>query len=134
MRLALLLPALLLVLACKSDPGDEAGESSGSSTGDCGPADAAAVDPNYPPCDCDYTCDEGAMCRFSQGSSICLPACTPGPSCGNPDDPCEDSDCPTLAGVTPLCDGGRCVLGCSNAKACPAGYVCGDNNACEVEL
>ncbi len=134
MRLALLLPALLLALACKSDSGDETGESGGSSTG-CGPADAAAVDPNYPPCDCDSKCaDAGAMCFVSQASSVCVPTCTPGPTCGNPSLPCTDSDCPMLAGAIPACDGGRCVLGCDNTKPCPAGYVCGGHNACEVEL
>ncbi len=134
MRLALLMPALLLALACKSDPGDEAGESGVSSTGDCGPADAAAVDPDYPACDCDYKCAEGSVCRFSPASSVCLPSCTLGPTCANPDDPCLDSDCPTLAGITPTCYGGICIVGCGAGGTCPDGYVCGGNNTCEVEL
>ena len=121
MRLALLLPALLLALACKSDSGDETGESGGSSTG-CGPADAAAVDPNYPPCECDFTCNGGAMCSFSEGSSVCFPACT------------EDSACPMLSGIAPTCVGGRCRLGCDDKAPCPPGYICGGTNSCEVEL
>jgi hypothetical protein len=119
-HLAILLP-LLLALACKSDPGDEAGESS-SSTGDCGPADPAAVDPNYPPCDCDFMCGGGAMCNASQNSSICFPACS------------ADSDCPTLSGIAPTCFAGRCRLDCDDKAPCPPGYVCGGKNSCEVEL
>jgi len=131
---ALLLPVLVALLACKSDSGGETGASN-SSTGDCGAANPDAVDPNYWPCDCDYTCaDVGSMCSFSQGSSVCFPACTLGPSCGNPDDPCTDSDCPPLSGITPVCLGGQCRLGCSDSKPCPAGYVCGGGNSCEVEL
>ena len=135
MRLALLLPALLLALACKSDPGDEAGESGVSSTGGCGPADAAAVDPAYPPCDCDYKCaDEGALCNFTSASSICEPQCTNGPSCKNADDACTDSDCPSFAGLTATCDRGRCKLYCDADQPCPTGYVCIENIKCQVEL
>jgi hypothetical protein len=119
-HLALILP-LLLALACKSDSGDEAGESS-SSTGDCGAADPAAVDPNYPPCDCDFMCAGEAMCNLSQKSSICFPACN------------ADPDCPTLSGFTPTCFAGRCRLDCDDKAQCPPGYVCGGKNSCEVEL
>jgi hypothetical protein len=80
MRLqALVLPALLLALACKSDPGDETG---GSSTGAAACTVDAVVgdlDPNYPPCDCDFKCeDEQALCNFTDMSSICEPQCTNG--------------------------------------------------------
>ena len=129
---ALFMPALLLILACKSDPGDETG---GSSTGDCGPADPAVVDPDYPACDCDYTCeDDGALCHFTAMSSICEPQCTNGPSCKNAVDPCTDSDCPTLAGVTATCDGGRCKVFCDDANPCPSGYVCIENIKCQAQL
>lgn len=131
MRLALL-PALLLALACKSDPGDDASESGGSSTGDCGPADAAAVDPDYPACDCDYACAEGSMCRFTAMSSICEPQCTNGPSCKNAVDPCTDSDCPSLAGSAAICDRGRCLVYCDDKMPCPSGYVCIENISCQV--
>lgn len=132
-HLALLLP-LLLALACKSAPGDETGESS-SSTGDCGAVDPNAVDPDYPPCDCDYTCaDAGAVCQFTDMSSICEPQCTNGPSCKNAVDPCTDSDCPSFAGLTPTCDGGRCILYCDSDRPCPTGYVCIENIRCEAEL
>ena len=133
-HLAIFLP-LLLALACKSNPGDEAGESSGSSTGDCGPADPAAVDPNYPPCDCDYKCESaGAVCHFTDMSSICEPQCTNGASCKNAVDPCTDSDCPSFAGLTPTCDSGRCILYCDADRPCPTGYVCIENLRCQAEL
>jgi len=118
-HLALLLP-LLLALACKSDPNDETGESS-SSTGDCGPADPAAVDPNYPPCDCDYKCaDAGAMCRFTAMSSVCEAQCT------------DDADCPPLAGRAGRCNGGFCYISCKEATPCPSGYMCLENIQCQV--
>jgi len=129
---ALLLPLLVALLACKSDSGDESSESSSSTS--CGAADPAAVDPNYLPCDCDFSCGGGAMCNVSQNSSICSPACTLGPTCGNPDLPCTDSDCPALSGITPACFAGRCRLGCDDETPCPPGYVCGGKNSCEVEL
>jgi len=134
MRLqALLLPALLLALACKSTPGDETGES--GSTGDCGPANPAAVDPDYPPCDCDFKCDdETALCNVSPMSSICEPQCTNGPSCKNDVDACADSDCPSFAGIEPICDRGRCKLFCNAAQSCPTGYVCVENIKCQVQL
>ena len=135
MRLqALVLPALLLALACKSDPGDETG---GSSTGAAACTVDAVVgdlDPNYPPCDCDYKCeDDGALCRFTAMSSICEPQCTNGPSCTNAVDPCIDSDCPSLAGLTATCDRGRCVVYCDDKRPCPSGYVCLENITCQVE-
>jgi hypothetical protein len=134
MRPMFLVLPLLLALACKSDPGDEAGESSGSSTSDCGPADAAAVDPDYPPCDCDYKCGDDSLCRFSPTSSVCLPACTLGPTCKNPDEPCLDSDCPTLGELTATCYGGVCTIDCGNATMCPPGYVCAEAGHCQVAL
>ncbi len=130
---AVLMPALLLILACKSDPGDETG---GSSTGDAACTVDAVVgdlDPNYPPCDCDYQCeDEGALCRFTAMSSICEPQCTNGPSCKNAVDPCTDSDCPSLAGLTATCDGGRCKVFCNDAQPCPSGYGCIENIKCQA--
>ena len=133
MRLtALLLPALfLLLLACKPDPGDEAGE---SSTGSC-PNDASFVaeaDPNYLPCDCDFKCDGGARCRFSDMSSICQPQCTNGPTCENAEVTCVDSDCPALSGRPTVCDGGFCTLYCDEKRPCPNGYVCLENIACQL--
>lgn len=128
---ALLLPLLAVILACKPDSGDDTG---GSSSGDvCSDDVLGDANPDYPPCTCDYKCEGDSMCIFSPDSSICLPSCTPGPSCENPNLPCKDSDCPTLSGITLSCDGGRCLLGCSNADPCPDGYVCGGNNICEVQ-
>ena len=141
MRLqALVLPALLLALACKSDPGDESGESS-SGAASCSGEVVGDVDPNYPPCGCspDF-CAEGSQCKFSGLSqpewvgSVCLPECKLGPTCGNPEDPCKDSDCPTLAGITPTCSSGLCFIYCDEADPCPAGYLCGEAGHCQVSL
>jgi hypothetical protein len=135
MRLqALVLPALLLALACKSDPGDETG---GSSTGAAACTVDAVVgdlDPNYPPCDCDFKCeDEQALCNFTDMSSICEPQCTNGPTCKNDVDACDDSDCPALAGLTATCDRGRCKVYCDEAQPCPTGYVCIENIKCQAQ-
>ena len=132
MRLtARLLPALFLLLACKPDSGDEAGE---SSTGNCpnDVGDAVEADPNYPPCDCDFKCADGARCRLAGMSSICEPQCTNGPTCANAEVPCADSDCPLLSGRPTVCDGGTCALYCDAEKPCPNGYVCIENIACQV--
>ena len=118
MRLALLLPALLLALACKSNTGDETG---GSSTG-CSDDVIGDKDPDYPPCSCDFQCeDPGAMCRFTDMSSICKPSCT------------EDTDCPSLVGITATCKNGYCSVFCSETMPCPTGYVCIDNISCQAE-
>ncbi len=121
MRLqALVLPALLLALACKSDPGDESG---GSSTAEGCTVDVVGdLDPNYPPCDCDFKCeDPGAMCRFTDMSSICKPSCV------------DHSDCPPLAGLEATCNGGHCTVYCSDTMPCPTGYVCLENISCQAE-
>ena len=120
MRLAVrLLPALFLLLACKPDPGDEAGE---SSTGNesCSAGVIGDPDPNYPPCSCDYTCEDNAECRFTSKSSICEPECT------------EDSDCPPLGGVTARCSGTRCFVPCNANSPCPSGYICLENINCQA--
>ena len=126
---ALLLPLLVALLACKSDTGEDTGESSSGELCELPEADAS-----YPPCDCDHHCEGDSLCRFSQLSSVCLPSCTLGPSCKNPDDPCNDSDCPPLAGITATCYGGVCTIGCGPGKPCPTGYVCADAGHCQVEL
>ena len=120
MRLqALVLPALLLALACKSDPGDESAESTGAN---CTVAAVGDLDPNYPPCDCDYKCeDTGAECRFTAISSICKAECV------------DDSDCPPLAGLAATCNGGHCTIYCGDAMPCPTGYVCIENISCQAE-
>ena len=120
MRLALLLPAFLLALACKSDPGDEVGGSS-SGAASCTVDVVGDLDPNYPPCDCDYKCeDAGAMCRFTDMSSVCEPQCT------------DSDDCPSLAGLTAVCRGGQCFVPCNADKPCPSGYVCLENIQCQA--
>jgi len=124
MRLqALVLPALLLALACKSDPGDETGESGGSSTGAAAcTVDAVVgdIDPNYPPCDCDYKCEGDAVCSFTAMSSVCEAQCT------------DDVDCPSLDGRAGRCNGGFCYVSCNEAKPCPNGYVCSENIECQA--
>ncbi len=126
---ALLLPLLAVILACKPDSGEDTG---GSSSGDiCSDEQLGDGDPNYSACSCEQTCESGLECRFTDMSSLCAPACTNGPSCKNAVDPCTDSDCPTLAGLTATCDGGRCLVYCTD-QACPTGYVCVDS-VCQVE-
>lgn len=127
---ALLLPALFLLLACKQDAGDTGGSS--GSTG-CSDDNIGDADPNYPPCSCDLKCEDGAECRFSAMSSICQPECTNGPTCKDAVDPCKDSDCPTLAGITATCGAGHCMFYCNDKTPCPSGYVCGDNLTCQAE-
>jgi hypothetical protein len=59
---ALLLPLLVVLLACKSDPGEDTG---GSSTGDmCSDDVRRRSTPTTPHVTCDFKCDEGAKCRF----------------------------------------------------------------------
>ena len=122
MRLsALLLPALLLVLACKSDPGDETSDSS-TGAANCTVDAVGDLDPNYPPCDCDYKCeDAGAECRFTAMSSICKSECV------------DDSDCAPLAGLAATCNGGHCTVYCGDTMPCPTGYVCIENISCQAE-
>ncbi len=119
MRLVLFLPALLLVLACKSDSGDETGDSTGAAN--CTVAVVGDLDPNYPPCDCDYKCADGAVCSFTAMSSICEPECT------------DDIDCPLLEGLTATCNGGHCFVSCNAQNPCPSGYVCLENIECQAE-
>jgi len=116
---ALLLPLLVVLLACKSDPSEDTG---GSSTGDmCSDDVIGDADPNYPPCTCDFKCeDPGAMCRFTDMSSICKPQCV------------DDSDCPPLVGLEATCKNESCSVFCSETMPCPAGYVCIDNISCQA--
>jgi len=110
---------LLLALACKSDSGDEAGESN-SSTG-CSDDVIGDADPNYPPCSCDFKCEDAdAMCRFTDMSSICEPECV------------DHSDCPALAGISATCNGGHCFVPCDEEQPCPTGYVCLENIQCQA--
>ena len=120
MRLqALVLPALLLALACKSDPGDASGGS--SSAEGCTVDVVGDLDPNYPPCDCDYKCEDAeAMCRFTDMSSVCEPPCT------------NDDECPSLAGLGAVCRGGHCFVPCNADKPCPSGYTCLENIQCQA--
>jgi len=117
---ALLLPILAAVLlACKSDTGDDTG---GSSSGDmCSDDIIGDADPNYPPCTCDFKCEGAAECRFTSMSSICKPECV------------DDADCPSLAGLAATCNGGHCTIYCGQTMPCPTGYVCIENISCQAE-
>ena len=116
---ALLLPLLVVLLACKADPGED---TSGSSTGDmCSDDVIGDADPNYPPCTCDFKCEGEAECRFTSMSSICEPPCT------------DQADCPALAGISGTCSGGHCFVPCDEEKPCPTGYVCLENIQCQAE-
>ncbi|MBK9751888.1 MAG: hypothetical protein IPO88_00020 [Nannocystis sp.] len=116
---AVLLPFLVALLACKPDSGDDTG---GSSTGDACTDDAIGdKDPNYPPCTCDYKCEGGSQCRFTNNSSICQPECM------------EDAECPSLSGISGKCNGGHCYVPCNAQTACPSGYVCLENIECQAE-
>ena len=120
MRLtARFLSALFLLLACKPDPGDEAGE---SSTGnECSDDIIGDANPDYPPCTCDYKCEGDAECRFTSMSSICKPPCV------------DDSDCPSLIGVAASCKSGHCTVYCGDENPCPTGYVCIEKISCQAE-
>lgn len=134
------LAAALALAACRGGDGD----ASSSSTGDephCseGWGDGPEVDPNYPPCGCDASqCDNGGQCRYSGtnphwSSSLCHPPCSNGPACPDPNGACMDNDCPMLGDRKPFCIQEICILSCLS-DPCPAGYVCGDGDACEVQL
>jgi hypothetical protein len=65
-------PSSSSLLACKSDPGD--GHGGSSSTGELlarPTRRSATVDPNYPPCDCDFKCEERGDVQRPDMSSIC---------------------------------------------------------------
>lgn len=135
-----LILATLAVAACKGGDGDSSSSSTGAEA-HCseGWGDGPEVDPDYPPCGCDASmCDNGGSCRYSgdpveRTSSLCHPPCTNGPTCPNPNTACMDNDCPLLGDRKPFCILQVCMLSCLS-EPCPAGYVCGDGDACQVQL
>lgn len=136
-RASAVLSAILLLAACKGDDAETTTTGPDAHCSD-GYGDGPEVDPDYPSCGCDPgTCSNGGLCRVSGPSpawtsSLCHPTCNNGPTCTDPDYPCDDNDCPLLGQLQPSCFEGVCVLYCN--PGCPAGYVCADNGQCQVSL